>query len=308
MCLSSSSPFLGIVPQNPDLSYAIVDVFFGVAIFEIILSIFLIIFFVYHFNHRVIRQSAPLTTLAMLFGVLGMAISLLITSFGKTDAICTIILYTFRISFYVVLAGLSLKNFRIYKIFSNKSANALNITEYRLLTYLGLSALLYTVYITIFVAVFGYDAVLKQSSKDLFYQYIRCAIPNKFWEIFFQITIELLFVILILVSLCLSWLTRKVTSQYSESHALAAFSITITASFIIFVPLNFTLSDDVDSQILKYTVMAEFITIASFSAFGFLFFPKVYGVIKNKREYSIVSSRIDDGSIMIEGFNQNNNL
>ena len=282
MCTFFTYNPLEIVPQNPDLSYAVVDVFFGVGIAEFIICIGLLIFLIYHRNNRVIRQCAPLVTATMLIGVTGLALAQIFLSFARTDAWCVINLYLFRISLNLILMSLLVKNYRIYKIFANKKAIAVSITESRLLFYIGITTLFYIIILTVVVSVLGFKAILRQSTSNRFYQYIQCAVPNKAWNSIFVILLELILIIQIFASLILAWLTRKVQTEYRESRRLAAFSTILFVGLIIFVPLTYTLKDSTNSQILRYVIAVEFLTVVILSAISLLFVPIVLSVRSEK--------------------------
>ena len=264
------------------MSYAVVNVFFGVGIAEFIICIGLLIFLIYHRNNRVIRQCAPLVTIAMLFGVTILALAQIFFSFARTNAWCTINLYMFRICLNIVFMSLLVKNYRIYKIFSNKKATAVSITESRLLFYIGITCLFYIIILTTFICIFGYKAALKQSTSNQFYQYIQCSIPNKTWNSILIIFLELILIIQIFASLILAWLTRKVQTEYRESRRLAAFSTMLFVELIIFVPLFYTLKDSTNSQILRYVITVEFLTVVILSAIFLLFVPIVLAVQSEK--------------------------
>lgn len=265
------------------MSYAVVDVFFGLSIIEILGCIALFVFFIKHRNHLEIKKCAPIITLCMLAGVLGLTVSELILSFGLSDAFCTMNLYIFRVSVVTLLTCLIAKNYRIYKIFSNKKATAIYITESRLLLYIGCFLLFWIIFLTIFVAIWGYDAVLKQSSKNEYYQWIECAIPNDTVNNIFKYFLEFALVILIIISLILAYITRRVKAEYSESRALMAVSIVLAALMIIFIPLAYSLTDESDTALLQYIVKVELLTISIGAALGILFIPKVYSVLKHKQ-------------------------
>lgn len=219
----------------------------------------------------------------MLIGVTGLALAQICFSFSRTNAWCTINLYLFRISLNVILMSLLVKNYRIYKIFANKKATALSLSESRLLFDIAVTVVFYIILITTFVAVFGYNAVLKQSSSNMFYQYVQCAIPNSTWNIILIFVFEAILFIQIIASLILAWLTRKVRTEYRESRRLAAFSTIIFVETLIAVPLSYTLKGETNSEILRYVITAEFLTVTVLSAFAFLFVPTVINVLsKNK--------------------------
>lgn len=264
------------------MSYAVVNVFFGLGIAELIFCIGLLIFIIYYRNEKAIRQCAPLVTITMLIGVIGLTLAQIFLSFARTDAWCSINLYLFRISFNLILMALLVKNYRIYKIFANKKATAIVITESRLLIYIGITTLFYIIVLTVIVSVFGYKAVLRQSTSNPFYQFIKCLIPNKTWNSIFQISLDVIIFIQIILSLILAWLTKKVQSEYRESRRLAAFASIMFACVIIFVPLNYTLGDSTNSQILRYVTVVQFLTLTILSAIAILFIPIVISVYGKK--------------------------
>lgn len=180
--------------------------------------------------------------------------------------------------------SLLFKNYRVYRIFANKKATAVFITENTLLMYIGISTLVFLILLTVIVAVFGFEAVIRQSSSNIFYQYVQCTLPNKAWNQIVQISLDVVIYLQVIASLILAWLTRKVQAEYRESRGLAAFAIILFVSLIIFIPLNYTLGDETDSQILRYVIVVEFFTITIISAFGLLFVPIVLSVYSQKKE------------------------
>lgn len=280
--------FIGIVPQNPDLSYAVVAVFFGLSIVFLIFTAFMFVFFIYYRKHNELRKSAPIITLVMLAGVAGLAMAQLFSSFGKTDAICALVLYFYRLCSVLLFIGLLVKNYRIYRIFNNKCANSLVITEGKLLLAIGIVFILYAIWLTVIVVVLKYGAILKQSSKDEYYQYVACAVPNNSWNTIIEITLELTQLFPLIISLILAWFTRKIRAEYSESRELAAFATIVLAALIIFLPLNYTLTDESKSKILKYVLYVEYLTVAIVSALSILFVPKIYVLyMYNKKSKNI---------------------
>jgi hypothetical protein len=271
-----------IVPQNPDLSYAVACVFFGISIIEIIVCLVLLVIFALNMDSRIVRQSGALLNVTMLVGTLMLSIAQLLTCLGNTDALCVLVLYFFRTGFMLLMSCLLLKNFRIYRIFGNKKATALNITELYLFGWVLLITGVYVGVITVFVAVFGFDAVLIQSTKDYFYQFIKCRIPFTTWNFIFEIFLEVTIVCLLVMTLILAWLTRRVHSDYSESKSLATFAGIVAIVLVILVPLSLTLGDESDSQIIRFVIQSEFILIIVVSSLGLLFIPKTIMIFRNR--------------------------
>lgn len=272
------------MPQNPDLSYAVVDVFFGLSIVYLIIAAVMFIFFIYHRKHSEIRKGAPIITLVMLVGVAGLALSQLFMSLGKTGTTCALIIYFYRLSSVLLLVGVLVKNYRIYKIFNNKSANALVLTEIKLLSAIGIVFIFYVIWLTVIVAALGFGPALKQSSKDEYYQYIVCTVPYKTWNAIIDISLQVTQIIPLIASLILAWLTRGISAEYTESGKLAAFATIVFASLIIFLPLDYTLEDESQSALLRYVVYVEYLSITIISAFTLLFAPKIYALYKHNKK------------------------
>ena len=266
----------------------------------------MLVFFIYYRNHREIRKGAPVITLVMLIGVTGMSIALLILCLGQTDATCPIVLYFYRLSLVLLFVGLLVKNYRLYKIFSNKTANALVITEARLISFIGIVFLVFVVVLTLIVAVLGYKAVVKQSSKDEYYHYVQCGVPNKTWNDIVQISLQVVQAIPLIASLILAWLTRGIKAEYTESRELAAFATTVVAAMIIFLPLDFTLTDESQSEILRYVLYVEFLSITIIAAFSLLFAPKMYAVYKQNKKLKLCN-RIERSNIRMSASSEMNN-
>lgn len=281
-------------------------VFFGLAIIYLLIAAYMLVFFIYYRNHREIRKGAPVITLVMLIGVTGMSIALLILCLGQTDATCPIVLYFYRLSLVLLFVGLLVKNYRLYKIFSNKTANALVITEARLISFIGIVFLVFVVVLTLIVAVLGYKAVVKQSSKDEYYHYVQCAVPNKTWNDIVRISLQVVQAIPLIASLILAWLTRGIKAEYTESRELAAFATTVVAAMIIFLPLDFTLTDESQSEILRYVLYVEFLSITIIAAFSLLFAPKMYAVYKQNKKLKRCN-RIERSNIRMSASSEMNN-
>ena len=280
--------FVEIIPQNLDLSYAIVDVFFGVSILEFIICLLLFYFFITHRNHSHIRRNSYLVSLVILVGVTSSVIGLFFQSFARTDALCWITFYFLRAGLVFVTTGLFAKNYRIYTIFSNRGASAVNLSEEKLLIWIGTFSVIYLSFPTVIFLTVGYDAVTLQSTSNIYYKYVQCRIPNNTWDDICQFTIDIVLLIIIFASIILAWLTRSVSKEYRESHPLAAFSVIILAISLVLIPLGKTLDDETDSELFRYVISAEFNTVIIFSALGLLFIPKVFTILKGKSRDSLI--------------------
>jgi len=264
---------------------------FALAIAEMVVCAVLLVIFGLNMNKRVMRQSGAWLNILMLSATFILALSQLLLCFGRTDALCTIDLYFFRFGLSLLLCGLVFKNYRIYRIFCNKTATPLSITETSLTLKIFILIGAYMLFITVFVAVFGYDAIVVQSTKNRFYYYVICKIPSRAWDVIFQVLLELFILFLIVISLILAWLTRNAGAEYRESTVLATFSGVVAISFVIFFSLARTLSDDSDAQIFRFVIQVEFLSLIVLAAIVLLFLPKVVLLYKDNVRQSRSISR-----------------
>ena len=136
-----------------------------------------------------------------------LAVGELIFCLEKTDGLCTIALYFYRIGFILIILGLLVKNYRIYRIFSNRNATTVFISETKLLLVLGAITLLDLIFITVMVAIFGFYAVLHKSDYDEFYYYYMCGFEQDGVEKFFKLSVQITQSILVLINLILAFLS-----------------------------------------------------------------------------------------------------
>lgn len=225
---------------------------------------------------------SPLFSLLILFGLTIQTLSQLMLSFARTQALCIINIYLSKLGLAVMFSGLIFKYYRIYRIFANRSAVALYLPESRSILIITIFSITYLGVITVFVVVFGYDAILKTSRGNPYYQYIICRIPNKTWNLILDITMQLVVAAYLIISLTLVWLTRKVHSDYRETRSLSCYIAALSATFIIFAPLEHTFSDETDSQLFRYIITVESLTIIVVFGLALLFIPKVFLIYRER--------------------------
>lgn len=241
-----------------------------------------------HRDHSHIRRNSYLVSLVILLGVILSVMGLFFLSFSRTDAFCWITFYLLRTGLVFITTGLFAKNYRIYKIFSNQGASAVNLSEEKLLLWIGAFTVIYLSFPTVIFLTVGYDAVTLQSKSNIYYKYVQCRISNNTWDDICQLIIDIVLLIIIIASIILAWLTRSVSKEYRESQPLAAFSVILLAISIVLIPLGMTLKDETNSELFRYVINAEFDTVIIFSALGLLFIPKVFAILKGKSRDSLI--------------------
>ena len=281
-----------VVVQETDLSDPVSAVFFGVAIFEIIICLILMVAFIKYFDEPIIRRSTPWITVMILFGVTCLATTQMIFSITTTDATCTISSILYHLGMSILLTGLAVRNYRIYIIFSNKKARSVNISESKLLLVMALITGTYMLFIIVIFCIFGFKANVVQSSQSIYYKYLDCGVPNSTMDTIFTIFTQVFIGIMILINLLLAWLTRKVKADFRETNPLVAISVIIGAAYIIFIPLGATLKNQVNSESFKYAINVELLTIIIIGSLVILFIPKIVQIQKKKRKDKQRQSRV----------------
>lgn len=288
---------LALVPQNPDLSYAVVDVFFGILI-GLIFFTFLAFFLIFKLrNHVIIRRNTPNISLIVLFGLLLVELSGLVTCFGVYDWTCVSYLFFFIIGMALILGGIISKEFRIYRIFSNRTAAAIELKDYELFLLIAGITLYFTIIASVIVFT-GFDAQLLQSSSNRFYLFYKCSFGSSFENIFFSALLEISFFVFRIVAVYLAWLTRKVASSYSESRSVFVVVTVYLCLDLIFVPLIQSLKDGTDSAVIRLTLRLINNSITAAATLILMYYYRFWLVYcYNKKKKKRSRSRISTSSL-----------
>lgn len=79
------------------------------------------IVFYRHGNTHIVRASSKVLSYVMLFGILLGYLTAVLVLLERTEALCEAVLFTFSISFCIVVGTLFIKTNRIYRIFSKRA-------------------------------------------------------------------------------------------------------------------------------------------------------------------------------------------
>lgn len=272
-----------LVPQNPNLTYAVISVFFGIQIFLVISSFIALVYLIANINHPLIRRNTPNMSIVVLVGIILYLAASIIICTGLTDASCIIFLFFEYLGFSLLIGGIIAKSYRIYRIFNNSTATAVVISDLQLFSIVFVIAL-YFMILSVIVVILGLKVIVTQSSTNRFYLFYRCAIPNKFWNVFFAILIELSMIIILLAALILALSTHHVAFAYSEADTVIALLILYLCLDISFLPLYYALQDGTDSAVLKATIRLISLSITVVSTLALLFLSRFYKVHQNKKK------------------------
>ena len=262
-------------------------------IFLLILSLIAYCFLFYYFNHPIIRRNTPLISLLVLSGIVFILIGGIIICTGITDASCIIFIFFSNIGFSLILGGIIAKNYRIYKIFNNGSASAVDISDLRLFLIVFVIVVYFTL-LAILITIAGFSAKISQSSSDPFYLYYDCTIGNKFWKLFLAIFNETSLTLIRFLALGFAWINRKVVSTYSESHAVAAVILVYLCLDICFLPLYFALQNGTDSALYKLAIKSIYICLISVFTLILLFYARFYKVYRYEIKLKKNNSNYND--------------
>lgn len=231
----------------------------------------------YYYDHPIIRKNTPSLSLVVLTGTTIILIGEIILCTDVNDASCTIFLFFSNIGLALSLGGLISKSYRLYRIFNNRSAKAVVISDFSLLL-IVLVIVLYFVLLSVFFVIAGFEALISRSSSNKFYLFYQCAIDNKFWLIFLTIVNEASFQLLLFAALGFAWVTRKVFSAYSESHAVTVLVLFYICLNFCFLPLYYALKNGSDSAIYKAVIKAIFLCLTTSLTLILLFYARFYKV------------------------------
>ena len=237
-------------------------------------------------NNPILRRNSPLITEIMCIGIALHSLELLLYSFGVNDALCWIVQYVGSIATALYLGALLSKNYRIYRIFSQEGAVALQIKTSRLLWFIA-GMVAYFLLLQLFILLDGFGAKQIIAKDNPFYIYLICASNTSALDDIYSIITNVTRIVLLFVACVLSFLIRKVHVFYNESLPLAVISYTYLMTVILLVPLYYLLSGSTDSENLRYAVRAQQLIIFCLVVLCIYFLPLVWKVMKNNRERSV---------------------
>lgn len=248
-----NSSFLELVPQNPGLNYASVAVFFGILIFLLIVNIAAFVILLIWKDHVLIRRNTPNISIVVLIGAIMINISGILGCLEITSALCILTYFGFAIGLAVMYGGIMAKEYRLYRIFSNRTAAAVKIDDRQL--FLIIAAI--TAYFTalgIAAWICGLSAKIIQSESNPFYLYYNCVVSSQTAALIIDITAEVSFICLQICTAILAFKIRKISITYSESNSVFIVIILLVCINIIMIPLYETLRDGTDSAVVRRTL------------------------------------------------------
>lgn len=271
------------MPQNPGLEYTSVAVFFGILIFLLTACFVALTILIYYRDHVIIRRNTPNISFIVLVGAILTNIAGIFICIDITATTCVLYDWFVSIGFACIIGGIIAKEYRLYRIFFNRTATAVELKD----TKLFMIVLALVIYMSLLVAaiwISGLTATIIQSNSNPFYLYYSCTSTNEALSMTFTIITEISFILFQIVALILAWKIRNITSAYSESYSVSVVIVVIICIDIILIPLYETLNDGTDSALVRRVIRLIKITITLLVILVFMFYYRYWKVYKYEKK------------------------
>lgn len=257
----------------------------------LVLTLLTMLFLIIYYNHPLIRRNTPIMSIVVLIGLVFTALAGIFECLSVTTANCWLSTGFFIIGISLLIGGIIAKEYRIYRIFTNRSASAVQIKDSSLFMIVGgivfyFSMILMTYYIA------GLQAKIKQSKSNNYYSYYTCEETDSFWTTFLNIFLGVSSLIVRILAGIIAWFTRHVNSAYSESRQISIIVYTLICLTLILIPLLNTLKDGKDSAVVKTVIRMIDVIYTIAAVLPMLFFHRFYLVWKYEKRRSRRQSEI----------------
>lgn len=196
--------------------------------------------------------------------------------YGKAHTyVCVIQIWILSIPSAVMIGALATKQYRVWKVFGNKTLKTVIVTEKQLF-FMTLGFLVPDLIVLIIWS--AADTPKREFTNG--HRHVECG--NDYEEVFL-IILAVYKGFLLFVSSVLAILTRKMPSAFSEAKLVgfALYNATLVSAIVI--PIIIVLDDD---DFFSWILTELFILFFFFSTFAILAFPKVYGLLVVDRKKS----------------------
>ncbi len=283
--LRNYADFIVEIPVvNPNFEYAIVVVFFSFSVTGLIFSWLIFIAFIIYRNEPEIRKSSLLIGFGIKLGIDLLFNALISSGVTYTTSICFSITWSLLLGCGLIIGGMLAKTWRIYRIFTNPDAKAIQLTDKRL----AIIASFVVALELLLLALYSFPSGLLgpkvvQSTSDIYYRYRICMVPSEAYQLTWIIIIYAVNGTIVVILAILTFLTRKVDAAFSESKSNSLSIYTIISLLIIFLPLLYTSQDSTNSIITQYTVMGIIILCSGYFLLLVVFMPRLWPIIARRR-------------------------
>ncbi len=203
---------------------------------------------------------------------------------GISRPICGLIDVFLLFGICLVISILVAKLYRIYRIFQNRSAEAVYITDKHLFVFAGLISLVCCILFILYDTLGGgLKPVKKIASSNPLYTFDICQVPNSTVQTTFVIIFFIYFISIFVLAGILAFLTRKTMREYNESFDVGTVAYTWLAIATIYAPIYYLQGDSTNSNQTRVVVRFIAITITLILTLGILFWDKVSRIISSER-------------------------
>jgi ABC-type branched-subunit amino acid transport system substrate-binding protein len=229
-------------------------------------------------NNVMIRASSPAFLQVLLVGVTLAIISVFPSTGELSDASCTVRTWLFVLGFVMSYGACLLKNWRVYRLWSDASMRIIRISNLHLVGYSSIFMIPFTLLLIVWTVIDKPSAVIRGAN-------LICE-PGKsiVWSLLEFIGIGLMLV----AGVVLAFMTRAIPQLYNECKHIALASYNLTFCLVIGVALSFIL------QPVSITAAYVCYAIGVLFAFGGLWAivlgPKLYLIIFRPDKVAELSS------------------
>lgn len=264
---------------NPSFDYAVVVVFFSLAVVELLWSWLIVGALIAFRQEPEIRKSSPLIGFSIILGINLVLVSLIFSSFTFTTWTCFVIAWSLLLGCGLIIGGMLAKSWRIYRIFTNPDARALRLNDSKVALITGSVLVMELVLLVLYSFPAGLlGPQVFQSTSDIYYKYRICTVPDAGYQLAWLIVIYTANGLIVLSLAWLSFLTRRVDSAFSEAKSTSLAIYTCTALLLIFLPLLYTSQNSTNSILTQYAVMAIVVLCSTACLLGVIFMPRIWPI------------------------------
>eukprot|EP01102_Stenamoeba_stenopodia_P007255 TRINITY_DN2021_c0_g1_i1.p1 TRINITY_DN2021_c0_g1~~TRINITY_DN2021_c0_g1_i1.p1 ORF type:complete len:765 (+),score=173.09 TRINITY_DN2021_c0_g1_i1:211-2505(+) len=197
------------------------------------------------------------------------------TFYGKAQTwVCVLQIWIISIPSGVLIGGLATKQYRVWRVFGNKSLKTVIVTEKQMLAMIGFFLIPDIIVLIVWSAADTPSRYLDDKGE-----HVTC---DDDAQIVFLIILAVYKGFLLFVSSILAILTRKMPSAFSEAKLVGFALYNATLVCVIIIPIIIAVDDD----FFIWIVTVLFIEFFFFSTFAILAFPKIYGLLVIDRKKS----------------------
>lgn len=276
--------FVAIRVDDPNLSYGFIEGFFTINMILMIITVSLLVYIIYKRKHRLIRSGGFSSSVLILLGLLCIEIAEIFMCISITSAICKLMDVFILVGVSFIISTLVAKLYRIYRIFQNSSAVAVQISDKDLGIFTFLiccgSMILFILYNFLGG---GLQAITKTAELDPLYMFSICEVPTEAFQTIFLISFYVYFVSIFLIAAILAFFTRKTLREFNESSNVGFVVYCWLGIAIIYAPIYYLQGNSTNSNQIRYIIRFIAIDLAIALTLGILFWGKISKVIRSER-------------------------